>query len=45
MNKDEPLRSGKVLSDYCKCGHLKNEHQSYADNIKCSCCDCELRFD
>lgn len=47
MNKDEPLRAGKVLSDFCQCGHLKNEHQTTDKLIECKhdFCSCELRFD
>lgn len=27
----EILRPGKVMSDYCKCGHLKDHHLSIID--------------
>ncbi len=46
MNIDEPLRAGKVLSDFCKCGHLKDEHWVCNEIIKCTKkgCNCIINF-
>jgi hypothetical protein len=36
------LRAGKIISDYCKCGHLKILHQTTKKLIKCTIegCNC-----
>ena len=31
-------------SKFCKCGHLKDEHNVTQDCIACSKCDCEIDF-
>jgi len=34
------------FSKYCKCGHLKDEHQPHKNKIICSheSCDCIIEF-